>query len=238
MLALPGQTRRGRARVGGRADRPRARARVGLPARALSRTRRSATRWRAELVAAPDDDDAADMYLETMDAAGVGRLRAVRDLERRAPRPPVAPQRQILDRRRVAWLRLRGALDSGSRAVEQYRERPRVRGEDGARGVARVGPPPVVAAASSSRRRCSWRCAWPTACSFDRIRTRYGVDVWQEWGERLAPFEEAGLLERDDRRLRLTRRGHAPGQQRNDHFSRSRQYGKVTARPTRIVMEA
>jgi coproporphyrinogen III oxidase-like Fe-S oxidoreductase len=33
------------------------------------------------------------------------------------------------------------------------------------------------------------------------------VDVWQEWGERLAPFVEAGLLERDDRRVRLTREG-------------------------------
>ncbi len=42
---------------------------------------------------------------------------------------------------------------------------------------------------------------------FDRIRTRYGVDVWQEWGERLAPFQEAGLIERDVRRLRLTRKG-------------------------------
>jgi oxygen-independent coproporphyrinogen-3 oxidase len=42
---------------------------------------------------------------------------------------------------------------------------------------------------------------------FDRIRTRYGVDVWREWGERLAPFEEAGLIQRDARRLRLTRQG-------------------------------
>jgi oxygen-independent coproporphyrinogen-3 oxidase len=41
----------------------------------------------------------------------------------------------------------------------------------------------------------------------DRIRHAYGVDVWQRWGARLAPFEEAGWLEHDDRRLRLTRRG-------------------------------
>ena len=41
----------------------------------------------------------------------------------------------------------------------------------------------------------------------DRIRRTYGVDVWQRWGERLAVFEEAGLLARDARRLRLTRRG-------------------------------
>ena len=42
---------------------------------------------------------------------------------------------------------------------------------------------------------------------FDRVRARYGVDVWQEWGARLAQFEEAGWLERDDRRMRLTREG-------------------------------
>ena len=41
----------------------------------------------------------------------------------------------------------------------------------------------------------------------ERVREHYGVDVWQQWGERLAPFEEAGLLEHDDHRLRLTRRG-------------------------------
>jgi oxygen-independent coproporphyrinogen-3 oxidase len=41
----------------------------------------------------------------------------------------------------------------------------------------------------------------------DRIRREYGVDVWQRWGGRLAVFEEAGLLARDEHRLRLTRRG-------------------------------
>jgi oxygen-independent coproporphyrinogen-3 oxidase len=40
-----------------------------------------------------------------------------------------------------------------------------------------------------------------------RIRADYGVDVCVRWGSRLAVFEEAGLLERDDVRLRLTRRG-------------------------------
>jgi oxygen-independent coproporphyrinogen-3 oxidase len=41
----------------------------------------------------------------------------------------------------------------------------------------------------------------------DRIRKDYGVDVWQRWGDRLEMFEEAGLLEHDEHRLRLTRRG-------------------------------
>ncbi len=43
--------------------------------------------------------------------------------------------------------------------------------------------------------------------SLARIRADYGVDVLARWGSRLAVFEEAGLLERDRDRLRLTRRG-------------------------------
>jgi oxygen-independent coproporphyrinogen-3 oxidase len=41
----------------------------------------------------------------------------------------------------------------------------------------------------------------------DAISKRYGVDVWRRFGERLAPYLEAGLLWRQDTRLRLTRRG-------------------------------
>ena len=41
----------------------------------------------------------------------------------------------------------------------------------------------------------------------DVLSSRYGVDVWRRFGERLAPFEEAGILLRQDGRLRLTRPG-------------------------------
>ena len=41
----------------------------------------------------------------------------------------------------------------------------------------------------------------------DLVRSRYGVDVWQQYGEDLRPFVEAGLLIYDDRRLQLTRAG-------------------------------
>jgi oxygen-independent coproporphyrinogen-3 oxidase len=41
----------------------------------------------------------------------------------------------------------------------------------------------------------------------ERIRETYGIDVWAEWGERLARYVDAGLLDRDDGRLRLTREG-------------------------------
>ena len=41
----------------------------------------------------------------------------------------------------------------------------------------------------------------------DLVRSRYGVDVWRQYGEDLRPFVEAGLLIYDDRRLQLTRAG-------------------------------
>jgi oxygen-independent coproporphyrinogen-3 oxidase len=39
------------------------------------------------------------------------------------------------------------------------------------------------------------------------VRSRYGVDVWQEYGGELKRFVEAGLLIYDDRRLKLNRAG-------------------------------
>ena len=41
----------------------------------------------------------------------------------------------------------------------------------------------------------------------DILSTRYGVDVWRRFGERLSPFLEAGILLRQEGRLRLTRPG-------------------------------
>ena len=39
------------------------------------------------------------------------------------------------------------------------------------------------------------------------VEPRYDVDVWSRWGAELTPFVEAGLLEREPGRLRLTRAG-------------------------------
>jgi oxygen-independent coproporphyrinogen-3 oxidase len=41
----------------------------------------------------------------------------------------------------------------------------------------------------------------------DILSTRYGVDVWGRFGERLSPFLDAGILLRQEGRLRLTRPG-------------------------------
>jgi oxygen-independent coproporphyrinogen III oxidase len=39
------------------------------------------------------------------------------------------------------------------------------------------------------------------------LSMQYGVDVWSRFGERLTPFLEAGILRREENRLRLTRPG-------------------------------
>jgi len=39
------------------------------------------------------------------------------------------------------------------------------------------------------------------------LSLRYGIDIWQVYGERLAPYLDAGFLERDGDRIRLTRPG-------------------------------
>jgi oxygen-independent coproporphyrinogen-3 oxidase len=41
----------------------------------------------------------------------------------------------------------------------------------------------------------------------DGLSMQYGVDVWSRFGERLAPFCEAGILRKEENRLRLTRPG-------------------------------
>jgi oxygen-independent coproporphyrinogen-3 oxidase len=41
----------------------------------------------------------------------------------------------------------------------------------------------------------------------EAIEGRYGVDVWRLYGADLQRYVEAGLLMRQDRRMRLTRRG-------------------------------
>jgi oxygen-independent coproporphyrinogen III oxidase len=41
----------------------------------------------------------------------------------------------------------------------------------------------------------------------DLLSIRYGIDMWARFGDRLAPFLDAGILSRQDSRLRLTRRG-------------------------------
>ena len=44
------------------------------------------------------------------------------------------------------------------------------------------------------------------------VSERYGIDIWQRFGDRLSEYLDAGILLRQDGHLRLTRTGNAPGQ--------------------------
>jgi oxygen-independent coproporphyrinogen-3 oxidase len=156
--------------------------------------------------AIPDDDDAADMYLETMarlQSAGLEQYEISN-----AARPGRRSRHNVKYWTDGEWLGFGCAAHStvGADRWENIGSVPEY--------VARMER---GASPESARRRLSRREQLEDALfmalrladgvELDRVRTRYGVDVWQEWGERLTPFERAGLLVRDDRRLRLTRKG-------------------------------
>ena len=139
-------------------------------------------------------------------AARSGRLRAVRDLECRAPGTPVAPQPQILDRRRVARVRLRRAFHARRRALEERVgdrgvHRSNRRGEPAAVDVRRLSDAERLGDALFTGLRLS------DGVDEFAIERRYGVDIWQRYGADLQPFLDTGLLKRQNRRLWLTRRG-------------------------------
>jgi hypothetical protein len=92
---------------------------------------------RARWSLAPDDD-AADMYLWALERSGVGGVQPVRNLQRRPSRTAIPPQPEVLGGRRVAWLRLRRALDARGPAVEECRADVGLHRQDGRwRGASR-----------------------------------------------------------------------------------------------------
>jgi oxygen-independent coproporphyrinogen-3 oxidase len=156
--------------------------------------------------AIPDDDDAADMYLETMarlESAGFEQYEISN-----VARPGRRSRHNLKYWTDGEWLGF-GCGAHSTAGAERWENIESVH-----QYIARIER---GASPESARRRLSRREQLEEALfmalrladgvEFDRIRTRYGVDVWREWGERLAPFEEAGLIQRDARRLRLTRQG-------------------------------
>ena len=91
---------------------------------------------RANWSQAPDDD-AADDVRGGDGQAGGGGVPPVRDFERVAARARVAPQPEVLDRRRVARVRTGRAFHAGGRPVEERRRHRRVRGARRRRPAAR-----------------------------------------------------------------------------------------------------
>jgi oxygen-independent coproporphyrinogen-3 oxidase len=140
----------------------------------------------------PDEDEVADMYLETMarlESAGLEQYEISN-----VARPGRRSRHNLKYWTDGEWLGFGGGAHStvgaerwnNTESVPEYISR-----------IERRASP------ESARRKLSRRDQLEEAL-FMALRL---ADVWQEWGERLMPFEEAGLLERDDRRLRLTRKG-------------------------------
>ena len=80
------------------------------------------TRYSAPAI--PPDDTQAEFYDSACDASRDSRLRSLRDIQLGAPRPPLAPQSQVLAARTLLGLRRRRALLRRKNALGQ---RPRLR---------------------------------------------------------------------------------------------------------------
>jgi oxygen-independent coproporphyrinogen-3 oxidase len=152
------------------------------------------------------DDDAADMYLETMarlESAGYEQYEISN-----VARPGHRSRHNVKYWTDGEWLGFGCAAHSTLRH-ERWNNVASAR--DYVRTVERGDSPVSVRRPLSSREQLEealfMELRLTEGIDLDRIRRVYGVDVWQQWGGRLAVFEEAGLLVRDDTRLRLTRRG-------------------------------
>ncbi|MGE0360140.1 MAG: radical SAM family heme chaperone HemW [Vicinamibacterales bacterium] len=153
------------------------------------------------------DDDAADMYLEAMaalDAAGYRQYEISN-----VSRPGRESRHNLTYWRDGDWLAF-GSGAHGARGGRRWRQVAgtgeyiaRVR--DGASTVAEWIPRGPAARLEEA---LFMALRLTEGIDLDRMRRRYGVDVWARYGARLRPFERAGHLEHEPgRRIRLTRQG-------------------------------
>lgn len=152
------------------------------------------------------DDDAADMYLETMaslEAAGYEQYE-ISNLAR----PGRASRHNLKYWTDGAW----AGFGCGAHSTVGDERWNNVTSVPDYLALVEQGRPPEAerrgrTAAERVEEAMFMGLRLTEGVPLARIRADYGVDVCVRWGSRLAVFEEAGLLERDDVRLRLTRRG-------------------------------
>ena len=160
---------------------------------------------RARWSLAPDDD-AADMYLEAfarLDAAGLAQYEISN-----VARPGRQSRHNLKYWTDGEWLGFGCGAHSTRHAVRwknrsstrEYVEAVRADAELASERRV-LSPVEQVEEALFTSLRLS------EGIDLQKIADRYGVDVWQQYGNALTPFREAGVLIYDGARLRLTRAG-------------------------------
>ena len=153
------------------------------------------------------DDDAADMYLEamaTLDAAGYRQYEISN-----VCRPGHESRHNLAYWQDGDWLAF-GSGAHGAGAATRWRNVSGTgdyiaRVQQGRSAVAEETP-------RDDRTRCEdalfMGLRLTEGVDLQHMHARYGVDVWERYGARLAPFERAGhLVHEPGRRIRLTRQG-------------------------------
>ena len=127
----------------------------------------------------------------------------------RKPGRAVAAQPEILDRWRVAWFRLRRALDARRRPVEKFSSTADYIAQVSAGGSLLVDRRQLT---DDERLGDALFTGLRLVDGIDvnALQTRYGVDVWHRFGADLEPFLEAGCLRRDGSSPQPDPPGNAP----------------------------
>jgi oxygen-independent coproporphyrinogen-3 oxidase len=164
--------------------------------------RRFATRWRAGWSAAPDDD-AAEMYLEglaRLDRAGFEQYE-ISNVARAAQ--PVASQLGAVEGSGLdlAAARAPSAASGGAPARADYINRVTA-GADVRLDRRALGATEQLEEALFMGLRLN------EGLDLIRMNRNHGIDIWERYGQDLAPYVSAGLLIHEPgRRLALTRNG-------------------------------
>ena len=152
------------------------------------------------------DDDAAEMYLQAMDrldAAGYAQYEISN-----VARPGRASRHNLKYWTDGEWLGF-GPGAHSTRGGVRWRNvsaTPEYVGAVQTRGQL-IAERRVLSRQDGIEEALFTRLRLSEGIDLDLVRSRYGVDVWRQYGPELQRFVEAGLLIYDDRRLKLTRAG-------------------------------
>jgi oxygen-independent coproporphyrinogen-3 oxidase len=160
---------------------------------------------RADWSLAPDDD-AAGMYLDAMerlDRAGYEQYEISN-----VARPGFRSRHNLKYWTDQEWLGFGcGAHSTSAGTRWQNVADPREYVDRISNGLSPVAGRRVLTAAEHVEEALFTGLRLADGIDLDEVRVRHGVDVPARYGRELAPYVQAGLVETNGRRLRLTRRG-------------------------------